>query len=25
LTTSLSACSKGAVKKTPSIGLATVC
>ncbi len=25
LTTSLSACAEGAVKKTPSIGLATVC
>ncbi len=25
LTTSMSACAKGAVKKTPSIGLATVC
>jgi hypothetical protein len=25
LTTSMSACAKGAVKKTPSIGLAAVC
>ena len=25
LTTSLSACAEGSVKKTPSIGLATVC